>query len=143
MTPAQIFDLANPFALVGWVILIGAVLLNRPWWRDVVAGIAWPVMLSVLYIAALVVGWASAKGGFSSLAAVRELFANDWALLAGWVHYLAFDLFVGAWIAGQTERTGLSRLVLIPVLPLTFLFGPAGFFLFMAIRGGFAAKAKA
>jgi hypothetical protein len=50
------------------------------------------------------------------------------------MHYLAFDLFVGAWIAGETERAGLSRLVLIPVLPLTFMFGPAGFLLFHVVR---------
>jgi hypothetical protein len=68
---------------------------------------------------------------------VRQLFANDWALLAGWMHwmhYLAFDLFVGAWIAAETERANLSRLVLIPVLPLTFLFGPTGLLLFHVIR---------
>jgi Domain of unknown function (DUF4281) len=58
----------------------------------------------------------------------------DWLLLAGWMHYLAFDLLVGAWIAAETERAGLSRLVLIPVLPLTFIFGPLGFLLFHLIR---------
>jgi hypothetical protein len=40
---------------------------------------------------------ADTRGGFSSLAAVAELFSNQWLLLAGWVHYLAFDLFVGTW----------------------------------------------
>ena len=65
---------------------------------------------------------------------MRQLFTSDWALLAGWMHYLAFDLFVGAWIAAETERRGLTRLVLIPVLPLTFLFGPAGFLLFCILR---------
>jgi hypothetical protein len=55
------------------------------------------------------------------------------------VHYLAFDLFVGAWIAAETERAGLSRLLLVPVLPLTFLFGPMGYFLFVVWRRGFAA----
>jgi hypothetical protein len=140
MTASQLFGLANPFALLGWGVLAAAVVLKRPWWRDVAAGIVWPVLLSVLYIAALAVGWATASGGFSSLTGVRELFANDWALLAGWVHYLAFDLFVGAWIARETEATGLSRLLLVPVLPLTFLFGPMGFFLFVVLRRGFAAR---
>jgi hypothetical protein len=138
MTASQIFNLANPFALLGWGVLVLAVVLKRPWWRDTVAGMLWPVLLSVLYIAALAVGWGATGGGFSSLAGVRELFSSDWTLLAGWVHYLAFDLFVGAWIAAETERAGLSRLLLIPVLPLTFLFGPMGFFLFIVLRRGFA-----
>ena len=78
----------------------------------------------------------------TSLAAVRQLFSGDWTLLAGWVHYLAFDLFVGAWIAAETERAGLSTLVLIPVLPLTFLFGPAGFLLFLILRQILAGAAE-
>jgi hypothetical protein len=138
MSASQLFSLANPFALLGWAVLVLAVVLKRPWWRDAIAGTAWPVLLSVLYIAALAVGWGTTRGGFSSLAGVRELFSSDWALLAGWVHYLAFDLFVGAWIAAQTEQAKLSRLFLIPILPLTFLFGPMGFFLFIVLRRGFA-----
>ncbi len=102
--------------------------------RDTVAGRFWPLLLSLLYVVALGLGWGTTGGGFSSLAAVRQLFSGDWTLLAGWVHYLAFDLFVGAWIAAETERAGLSTLVLIPVLPLTFLFGPAGFLLFLILR---------
>jgi hypothetical protein len=143
MSAAQVFALANPFALVGWLILAAAIVLRRPWWRDEFAGVVWPVLLSVLYIAVLAVGWATTTGSLSSLAGVRELFSNDWALLAGWVHYLAFDLIVGAWIAAQVERADLSRFLLIPVLPLTFLFGPMGFFLFIALRRGFGGGAAA
>ena len=141
MAVAQIFNLANFFALIGWGILILAIALRRPWWRDVIAGIAWPTLISVLYIAALSIGWGSSDGSFASLAEVRSLFASDWMLLAGWVHYLAFDLFVGAWIAAEVERTKLSRLCLVPILPLTFMFGPAGLFLFIAVRRGFASQA--
>jgi hypothetical protein len=139
MSAAQIFSLANPFALLGWIVLVAAIVLKRPWWRDVIAGIVWPLLLSALYIAALAVGWGATGGNFSSLAGVRQLFAGDWTLLAGWVHYLAFDLFIGAWIAAQADKVGLSRLFLIPVLPLTFLFGPMGFFLFIVLRRAFAA----
>lgn len=143
MTAAQIFNLANLFALLGWAILALAVVAKRPWWRDMIAGRVWPVLLSVLYIAALAVGWGTTGGGFSSLAAVRQLFSGDWPLLAGWVHYLAFDLFIGAWIAAETERLKLSRLLLIPVLPLTFLFGPAGFLLFLILRYALGARRNA
>jgi hypothetical protein len=141
MQAADVFDLANLFVLIGWAILVLAVVLKRRAWRDIIAGSLWPALLSILYIAALAVGLPTAEGSFSSLAEVRKLFASDWALLAGWVHYLAFDLLVGARIAAETERAGLSRLLLVPVLPLTFLFGPAGFFLFVVLRHGFSAGA--
>ena len=134
MTAAQVFAIANPFALLGWAVLVVAIALKRPWLRDTVAGTLWPLALAALYVVALALGWGSTGGNFSSLAGVRQLFSGDWTLLAGWVHYLAFDLFVGAWIAAETERAGLSRLWLVPVLPLAFLFGPAGFLLFFVVR---------
>lgn len=134
MAAAQVFSIANPFALVGWVILIVAIVMRNARLRDIVAGTIWPLLLSVLYVVALGLGWGSTGGGFSSLADVRQLFSGDWTLLAGWVHYLAFDLFIGAWIAAEAERRGMSRLLLIPILPLTFLFGPAGLLLFAILR---------
>jgi hypothetical protein len=140
MTAAQVFTIANPFALLGWAVLAAAVALKRPWLRDVAAGQLWPLALAVLYVVALAAGWGASGGNFSSLAGVRQLFSADWTLLAGWVHYLAFDLFVGAWIAAAAERAGLTRLWLIPVLPLTFLFGPAGFLLFFVIRSTVAGR---
>jgi hypothetical protein len=137
MSPERLFEFANLFVLAGWAALIAGIVTNRTWLRDRLARIHWPLALSIGYVVAISLGWSASEGGFSSLSGVRQLFANDWALLAGWVHYLAFDLFVGAWIAAETERARFSRLVLIPILPLTFMFGPAGFLLFHAFRLAF------
>ena len=68
--------------------------------------------------------------GHQPLANVKLLFTSDWAALAGWVHYLAFDLLVGSWIAREVMQRGQPRLLLVPLLPLTFMFGPAGFLAF-------------
>jgi hypothetical protein len=141
MTPELLFRLANGFVLMGWAVLIAGIVLNRAWLRDKLAGIYWPLALSAGYCIAISLGLGSG-GGFDSLPAVRQLFMNDWALLAGWVHYLAFDLFIGAWIAREASRSGVSRLFLIPVLPLTFLFGPAGFLLSQVIKLTFGKGAK-
>jgi hypothetical protein len=134
MVPEVLFQFANLFGAAGWIGLVVGIVTNRPWLRDRLAGLYWPMMIAVGYVLAIMAGWSEGEGGFASLSEVRRLFATDWLLLAGWMHYLAFDLFVGAWIAGETERAGLSRLVLIPVLPLTFMFGPAGFLLFHVVR---------
>ena len=77
---------------------------------------------------------ATPGGGFGSIAQVRALFANDAALTAGWFHYLAFDLFVGTWIAPEGLAAGVLPIVLVLCLLLTFLFGPAGLLLFLALR---------
>ena len=134
MTAAQVFVVANLFALAGWAILVIAIALQRSWLRETVAGTVWPVLLSVLYVVASGLGWGTSGGGFLSLAAVREHLSGDWPMLAAWVHYLSFDLFIGARLAGEAERAQLPRLVLVPVLPLTYLYGPAGLLLFYILR---------
>jgi hypothetical protein len=142
MTPELIFGPANWFAMLGWLVLIAGIITKRTWLRDKLAGVYWPLALSAGYCVAIYLGFGQSGGGFDSLPAVRQLFMNDWALLAGWVHYLAFDLFVGAWIARDAERAGVSRWFLIPILPLTFLFGPAGFLLFQIFKAAFGKGAK-
>jgi len=74
-------------------------------------------------------------GGFASLSAFQTLFSDRHVALAGFVHYLAFDLFVGLWIAERADAMGISRFVQAPILVVTFLLGPLGFFLFQVVRG--------
>jgi hypothetical protein len=75
-----------------------------------------------------------AEGGFGSLPEVMKLFTNEWAVLAGWIHYLAFDMFVGAWEVKDSQEQGVSHVLVIPCLVLTFLLGPIGFLLYHIIR---------
>jgi len=95
-----------------------------------------PFVLSTLYAVLVLSHFSEAGGGFGSLSEVRQLFTNDMVLVAGWVHYLAFDLFIGAWTAAMMDRAGVSRIIQGFVLPVIFLFGPAGFVLALAIAGG-------
>ena len=92
-----------------------------------------PVVLSLGYVVLLVLP-SSGGGGFGSLAAVMELFSHEKAALAGWVHFLAFDLFIGAWICRTARREGVRFWAVVPCLVLTFLFGPVGFLAFWAVR---------
>ena len=131
--PESLFSLASTLVLPGWLLLLVA-----PRWRyaaRLVCPVLIPALLSVLYAALIVARWAGAEGGFSSLEDVRRLFADPYLLLAGWVHYLAFDLFVGAWEVRDAQRLGIAHLLVVPCLVLTFLFGPAGLLLYLAIRG--------
>lgn len=136
-----VFSTAGQAAMVGW-----AALLLLPRRRIVVATVRHGAVtgLAALYAALILTHFSGAEGGgFDSIAAVRALFASDPVLVAGWVHYLAFDLLVGTWIAEAADRTGLSRLVQAPILLLTFLFGPVGWLVFQAIAALQAAAATA
>lgn len=144
MTPDSAFRLLNVTALAGWVVLAAGVVTRRSLFYDRLAGWVFPVGFGVVYAALVAFAFGSAEGNFGTLGGVRSLFQSDWLLVAGWVHYLAFDLFVGSWIARRTLERGLSRLLLIPILPLTFMFGPAGLvaFALVAALAGVAAPAR-
>ena len=71
---------------------------------------------------------------FGSLTSVITLFTEENAVLAGWIHYLAFDLIVGMWMLYQNKELKINQLVMAPCLFLTFMLGPIGFLLFMIIK---------
>ncbi|MEI8264276.1 MAG: ABA4-like family protein [Betaproteobacteria bacterium] len=132
MTPELLFQWVNPVALAGWLAL--AFLPLAPRLLGIAAGTVVPLLLSTAYAALVLAFWSSSKGGFDSLDAVARLFENRWLLLAGWVHYLAFDLLIGAWEVRTARREGMAHAWLLPCLAVTFLFGPAGYLLFQALR---------
>ena len=91
-------------------------------------------IFAVLYIVALAIGWGEADGGFSTLDGVASLFRHPWVLLAGWLHYLAFDLLIGTWEARDSVERGVPRWLLVPCLFLTLMFGPMGWVLYRLVR---------
>lgn len=124
MPADTLFAIANPLALSGWVALALAPLAPRA--VDLYAGWVLPGLLSIAYSVLIVVYFADAPGGYGSLSAVQALFTAPHVALAGWVHFLAFDLFVGAWIVRRSRAEGIPHLAVLPILPLAFLFAPAG-----------------
>lgn len=135
LTPDDLFRVANTLALAGWLCLALGIATGSRLLSQTLAGLVIPAALSLAYTVIVAVNLSSAEGGFGSLAGVASLFRSPWVLLAGWVHYLAFDLLVGAFVARDREARGLPRWLLAPVLPLVFLLGPVGFLLWLGIRG--------
>ena len=131
MTPEQLFSIVNLVAMVGWLPLV---FFPRARWASTVVPFAVPIALAVVYVVLIAMTLGRTDGGFSSLAAVSALFGNPWALLAGWTHYLAFDLFIGGWEVRDAQQRGVRHLLVIPALALTFLVGPAGLLVYLAIR---------
>jgi hypothetical protein len=130
-----LFACANLLAIAGWALLLASPLI--PTVADRLAGFVLPLLLSILYAGLLLAFWTRAEGGFGSLDDVARLFRTPQLLLAGWLHYLAFDLFLGAWEVRTARRDGIPFPFVMPCLALTFLFGPAGYLVFMAVRAGF------
>jgi hypothetical protein len=131
MTAERLFSILNLVTMAAWLPLV---FLPRARWTATVVPVVMPVLLAVIYVGLVAATLARSGGGFSSLAGVRTLFDNPWSLLAGWTHYLAFDLFIGGWEARDAREHGIPHLVIVPALVLTFLLGPAGLLLYLVIR---------
>lgn len=129
----HLFSAAGMVVLPCWILI--AVAPGWKWSQRLATFVA-PLLIASVYIW-LLLGHATPRGGgFGSLAQVAVLFSSPYALLAGWIHYLAFDLFTGAWEARDAARLGISGWVVWPCLVFTFLFGPAGLALYLLLRLG-------
>jgi hypothetical protein len=131
MTAEQLFSMVNLMAMAAWLPLV---FLPRVRLTTTLVPVVMPVLLAVIYVVLVAATLGRGEGGFSSLAGVHALFENPWVLLAGWTHYLAFDLFIGGWEVRDAQRRGIPHLIIVPALVLTFLFGPAGLLLYLATR---------
>lgn len=141
MSPETLFSLVNLSVMPAWAMLIFA-----PRWRGTAAlvhSMAYPLALGGVYLAGLLASiifgpetlWGGADGaGFTSIAAVRQIFASDMGVIVGWTHFLVFDLFVGAWCARDASTRGFKHALLIPCLIGCFMFGPLGLVLYLGLR---------
>lgn len=131
--PAQVVQTGNMMAMIGWLILIvGPRRIQLICW---VPKYVIPGLLSAVYSGLMLANFFETKGGFGSLSEIQLLFTSDPILAAGWLHYLAFDLFIGAWIARSADEAQISRIIQVPILVATFMFGPMGLLLFLLTRG--------
>jgi len=137
-TLSNAFRAATAVSLLGWLVLFG-----YPLWPQAARILVFTlavVLLCMLYTYFLLFArhldepGAKARGNFSSLAGVISLFKSPRVVLAGWIHYLAFDLMAGLFIVTDAARHGIAHGWLMPVLFLTLMFGPAGLLLYLVLR---------
>ena len=126
-----VFGAVSGVAALGWALLILGP--RRPWVRWLLGGGVVLGLCLVYGVLVMAFVFTVPGGGFGTLAEVMRLFTVPEVALAGWVHYLAFDLAVGLWIAQRADAEGVSRWLQAPVLGVTFLFGPLGLLMGAAV----------
>jgi len=131
MTPGGVFPVVNLVALLSWLALM--VRPRHPWVLRCVGHVV-PLLLAMIYAVIIAMRIGRVDGDFSSLAGVASLFRDPWILLAGWVHYLAFDLLIGVCEVRDAASRNLPHWRVLPCLLLTFLFGPVGWLLYLIVR---------
>lgn len=139
-----VFALVNGWALIAWLVLLALPRGDLSRAFVLFGGVG---LLCLAYALTLAVLLASTPGdaqsaSFTTIAGIRALFATDGGVVAGWTHYLAFDLFAGAWIARDADAKGFARLWQAPVLLLTFFAGPAGLLVWLLVREPAARRAN-
>jgi len=133
------FNAVNLLALIAWIALIAL-----PRWPALLAGVLYlgVGILCTAYVAGLasvltgLVPTGADGGGtdFTTIEGIRSIFASDAGVVIGWTHYLAFDLFVGVWIARDADAKDASRWLQAPILLATFMAGPLGLLAWLLLR---------
>ena len=134
MSPDQLFSFCSTLALISWIVLIFFTF--------------WKIRVNYLFsiviiLLALVYTWLIFSnitiGGFdnfNTLNGVGKLFSNKFLLLAGWIHYLAFDLLTGIYIVTNARKNNINHWLTVPALFFTFMLGPFGLLLYFLLRLG-------
>ena len=127
----QVFLLINLSVLPAWLLMV--ILPNSSITKTVVHSYLYPVLLGGSYLFMLIYSWGG-DGGMDTLQNLKISFGRDEILILGWLHYLVFDLFNGAWIARDSKAHSIHHLAVIPSLILTLFAGPVGLLSYLGIR---------
>jgi len=133
MTPDFVFTVCSLGVMPAWLLL--AVAPGWVWTQRLVHALWIPLLLGLVYLTTFLTSPPMPEGGdFGSLAGVMILFTSPHGVLAGWVHYLVFDLFVGAWEVRDARRRGIPHAFVLPCIFFTLMLGPIGLLLYLALR---------
>lgn len=137
-----LFALTNIVAVAGWLVL--ALLPRR---EPILKAVLWGGV--ALLCAAYSTMFVGLMGGLIdpardaagpaapfeySVDGLKTAFAAKGVIVLGWTHYLAFDLFVGLWVARDADERGVGRLAQLPFLFATFMAGPVGLLAWLCLR---------
>ena len=134
ITTESVFNGINLIVLFGWVPLF--MFPYSRFTRNLVDGLYIPFFLCVFYLYFLSQTKGLFSADFSSLGGILDLFKNstEESAAAGWIHYLAFDYFVGCWIVNHSIKKGIPYIIFIMPLIFTLFAGPFGLLLFLILR---------
>ena len=131
---ASLFRLSNLLMLPLWALMILA-----PRWRWTTRIMQSPLVSAapaILYAALVVPRLGEIWPAVSrpTLNGVVALLGSPAGATIAWVHFLAFDLFVGRWIYLDSQERRISPWLMAPLLFLTLMLGPAGFLVYLIVR---------
>ena len=133
MSPDQVFLFATYGIMPFWILL--AVAPNWQWTQTLVHSALIPIVIGAGYSAYVFTGaFTAGDGDPGTLGGIMSAFTVPEAVVAGWLHYIVFDLFVGAWQVRDAQQRGINHWLVVPCLFFTLMLGPVGLVLYLALR---------
>ena len=133
MTLESLFTIATLAVVPFWLLLVVA-----PRWRWTGLLVHGPVVVLLLapIYGYLLFGYGGTpeRVDMFSLYGIIEAFGAPSIATAGWIHYLIFNLFIGAWESRDAMRRGIPYLWVVPCLLATLFVGPLGLLLYVVVR---------
>jgi len=132
--PLEILFTAANYAVVPfWLLLMVAP--RWRWTQLLVHGPALVLLLTPIY-AYMLFGYGPSleNVNMTTLYGAMIAFTAPHVVVAGWIHYLIFNLFIGAWQSRDAQRLGIPHLFVLPCLLATLFVGPVGLFLYVIVR---------
>ena len=126
-----VFQMINLSVVPGWMLLF--FVPRHRLANLLVHSYFYPFVLGLAYLYMLVSSFGG-EGGMDTLQNLKLSFQRDEILILGWLHYLVFDLFIGAWITRDAHRHGIVHAITLPSLILTLFAGPVGLLSYLVIR---------
>ena len=127
------FQLSNLLVMPFWLLMV---LLPTWRWTQRIIASPWIVApAALLYTVLIIPMMAAALPGLMNpeLATIAEMLGTPAGATVGWIHFLAFDLFVGRWVYLDSRGLGLSAWIISPILLMVLMFGPLGLLLYLAV----------
>ena len=129
-----IFSGANLFVMPFWFLMI---FLPFWVWTERIMRSLWTVVpMALLYALLVLPGALTLLGDLAnpSVTNIAALLGTPAGATIGWIHFLAFDLFVGRWAYLDSRQRGINGFLVSPTLFFVFMFGPFGLLLYLLVR---------
>ena len=143
LTFENIYLFANWGVLPFWLLLI--LMPNHNITKFFSHSVLAPLLLAVayLFVTRQIILEENIFEGFKlylGLDGLDEIYSNESIRLIFWLHFLAISLFIGAWIARDSERHFIPKIISAPCILITYFTGPFGVVIYWFIRIFYAKK---
>lgn len=134
MTMENIFSLSSLLVMPFWFLMA----FVPTWkWSKRIIGSAWiAAPAAILYVFLVLPGIQDILPQVMNpeLTGIAATLGTPEGATIAWVHFLAFDLFVGRWVYLDSRKRNINPFIMFPFIFFTLMLGPLGFLAYLVLR---------